>query len=140
MTALTQAFEPARKNGGYVLYNVGASQTIWKGSLVVTRGDGYLYPLATPSSGRASDTFVGIADESVNNSAGSAGAFSCHVWKTGSFLVALGSAAITDLGTEYYGADDATVSTTSTNAVAVGTCTEYINASQIRIRIDQFTK
>jgi len=121
LTALTQAFEPARKNGGYVLYNVGASQTIWKGSLVVTRGDGYLYPLATPSSG-------------------SAGALSCHVWKTGSFLVALGSAAITDLGTEYYGADDATVSTTSTNAVAVGTCTEYINASQIRIRIDQFTK
>ena len=138
MTALTAAFEPARKDGTYVQYPVGASQTIFKGSLLATRGDGYAYPLRAPYSENA-DIFIGVADETVNNANGSAGAAFVHVWKTGSFTVAKASAALTDIGTLFYGADDATVTATSTNAIPVGYASEVVSGSQLKIRIDRQT-
>jgi hypothetical protein len=145
--ALTAPFEAGRKPGERVDYPVGAGQTIWKGSMLVTRGDGYAYPLRAPASGQP-DVFIGFADESVNNVAGgqppfypvvtgAAGALNIETMKTGTYLVNMASASIDDVGSLVYGVDDATVSTTSTNAVAVGYITEVINDAQVRIRIDR---
>lgn len=136
MTALSAPYEAARKEGDYVLYSVGASTKIYKGSLLATRADGCVYPVRAPESGQP-DVFVGVADETVDNSAGAAAAMGVKTWKKGSFVVAMPGASITNIGSLVYGVDDATVSTTSANAVAIGYVTEFLNASQVRVKIDR---
>lgn len=136
MSALNAPREPARKQGETVLYGVGSGQKIFKGALVVTRGDGLAYNLRTPEASQP-DVFLGVADETVDNTVGAAGAAAIHVLKTGTFLVTKASASIADIAQPFYGVDDATVSSTSTNAVFVGYATEEIDSSTIRIKIDR---
>jgi hypothetical protein len=136
MTALTQPFEAGRKDGESVYYPVAAGQLIYKGALVVTRGDGYVYNLRGPAADQ-NDVFLGLADETVDNVNGSAGALSIHVLKRGSFVKAAVSATQSLVAQAVYGVDDATVSTTSTNAVLIGYVTELIDSATVRVRIDR---
>jgi hypothetical protein len=136
MTALTQAFEPGRTDGKIVSYPVAAGVTIYKGSLLVTRGDGYAYPLRSPAASQP-DVFIGIADETVNNSTGVAGALQIHVMKSGVFTLAYSGAVQATVGTAVYGADSGTGSSTTTNAVLVGYAVQLTTSAYIRLRIDR---
>lgn len=136
MSATTTPRETLKKAGDIVAYGVGAV-LILKGTLVVIRSDGYLYPLRAPATSQ-SDVFAGVAFETVDNSAGVAGAKLCRVEKTGAFNFAKASAAQTDIGlVAFYGADNQTVSATTTNAILVGYATQLVDSATLKIRIDR---
>jgi hypothetical protein len=116
---------------------------ILKGSLVAVNVSGYLVPIAH---GTANLKFVGVANETVDNSAGSAGDKSLNVTKTGSFVMKAASGftpALADLGKEVYANTDweVQVSTSGlTNLYKVGTIvsteTTSTGAAGVRVRID----
>jgi hypothetical protein len=132
--ASTGAREASRKPGEMQSYKMGIVK-LNKGTLVFLRvADGYVY--AARTTGSITDLFVGVANETVDNSGGSAGGKSINVLKTGSYVFLKTSAVQTDLGTVVYAADDQTVTPTSTNAVKVGFPTELIDGTSLRVRID----
>ena len=68
MTATTTARESKRKDGEVICYPIAAVK-IPKGALVNINSSGF----ATNSTDAAGETFAGVAYETVDNSAGSAG-------------------------------------------------------------------
>ena len=81
MTATTTAREAKRKDGEIVAYPMAAVK-IPKGALVNINAAGY----ATNATDAAGETFAGVAYETVDNSAGSAGDLSIRVETTGTFV------------------------------------------------------
>jgi hypothetical protein len=136
MTALTGPIETGRKDGAYVAYPVAAGQKIYKGALLVTRLDGNAYNLRTPAASQP-DVFIGIADETVDNTSGANGALLVHVLKTGSYQLAMPGVTVAAIGSAVYGADNATLTATSTNAVLIGYVSEYVDSNDVRVRIDR---
>ncbi len=142
MAALTAAFEAQHKDGLTQSYKIKASAKIWKGALVGVVG-GYLAPMAHDTN---SQTFVGVAYESVDNTGGSDGDKSCRVLKSGTYVVNAVSgytAAQTDVGAEVYVNTDnevQKVTTGLTNQYKPGTIVEFISTSKVRIRIDLYVK
>jgi len=107
---------------------------------------GYLVAMAH---GTANLKFAGIANETVDNSAGSAGDKSLNVTKSGSFLMKAISGytpAIADLGKEVYANTDWEVQIATgglTNQYKVGTIvgidTTSTGAAGVRVRIDNYS-
>ncbi len=134
MAASTGPREAQKKPGFLQSYALGICR-INKGTMVSIRTDGYLYPAR---SGTASDSFVGVAYETVDNSTGAAGAAICRVEKSGSFVFGASSAATqADIGQAYYAADDQTVTIANTGNQLIGYAVEIIDSSDVRIRIDR---
>lgn len=133
MAALTADYNPLDKEGILVAYPVGAGARIYKGALVSVRSDGYAYPAR---SGTATDQFVGVAIESVDNTGGAAGAKSVRVQKQGTFVYNGTGFTQASVGQAFYAADDNTLTTTATNNQLVGYGVEYISSAKLRIRID----
>jgi ribosomal protein L36 len=130
MAASTAARDSQFKDGILQNVPVGVAK-INKGTLVsVQIADGSAYPAR---SGTATDIFMGEALETVDNSAGAAGAKSILVRRKGSIVVICSGFAQTDLGAIVYAADDQTVTKTSTNNQKVGKVTEFISATSVRI-------
>ena len=131
----TQAREAARKEGVVVNYPVQAGVKINKGTQVSVDSTGYLRPAR---SGTATDAFVGVAYEGVDNTLGAAGAVSIRVFKTGTFIFAKGAAtAPTDLAAPFYAADDQTLTATAASNQLTGYCEAIVDAVNLRIRIDR---
>ncbi|HEY0868186.1 MAG TPA: hypothetical protein VGE01_12445 [Fimbriimonas sp.] len=144
MPSLTQPYEAFEKPGLVVSYKV-SNVKIYKGALVALNTSGYAVPI---THGTASLKFIGVATETVDNSAGSAGDKSVIVAKSGSFLMkpAAGfSPVLVDLAKEVYAASDweVQVSTTGlTNLYKVGTIvgveTTSTGVTGARIRIGTY--
>lgn len=137
--AASAAREAQRKDGKRQSYKIG-DVAIYKGTLVCVQvEDGYLYPAASTDPSANTDLFAGVAFESYDNSAGSAGAASIQVEKTGSFVFAMTEAAQTDVGGPAYASDDMTVlnATQNSGEVLVGYITEIIDSGHVRVRIDR---
>lgn len=142
MAAATADRDGKRQDGELKAYQVAASTTIYKDTLVGVTAAGYLAPLAH---GTAGLIFVGVAIEKTDNSAGTAGAKSCRVRKKGEYEFAYngGDATIALLGDEVYAVDDQTVdedAVVTTNDYKVGAITEFISATKVRIRVDNYCK
>ena len=145
MSALTTPYEAYERPGIVVSYRM-SNVAIYKGALVGVNASGYLVPMAH---GTANLKFVGIANESVDNSAGSAGAKSMNVTKAGSFVFAPQSGfspAITDLGKELFAVTDNNLQSSTTGLTSqykVGTMvaleTTSLGVGGVRIRIDNYT-
>ncbi len=145
MAALTQAFETYEKPGLVVSYKLSAAK-IYKGAMVGVNSSGYL---AKMDHGTASLKFVGVANETVDNSAGAAGDKSLNVTKSGSFTLKAVSGytpAIGDLGKEVYANSDweVQISTTGlTTQYKIGTIVAIENTSTgaagVRARIDNYS-
>ncbi len=106
---------------------------------------GYVTPMTHAT---ASLKFIGVANETVDNSAGSAGDKSVNVTKSGSFVLkATGfTPAVTDLGKEAYSSSDWEVqnaSTGLTNAYKIGTIVGIETTSNgqagVRVRVDNYS-
>lgn len=142
MAALTSALETLRKESAVQSYRIKASTKIFKGSFVGVVG-GYLAPMAHAT---GSMTFVGVAYENVDNSAGSDGDRSARVIKTGSFIAnaAAGyTAAQADVGSEMYANTDNEVQKATgglTNQYKIGSIVEFVSSTKVRIRVDLHTK
>jgi len=98
---------------------------IYKGGLVAIDADGYACPAADTMGLRV----VGIADEKVDNSAGSAGDKDVRVRQ--GCLAKLVATSITQamLGQIMYVADDQTFDAASTNLVPAGILVDYVSAT-----------
>lgn len=144
MSALTQAYEAYEKPGLVVSYKLAAVKA-YKGGMVGVNSAGYLTPM-TPAT--ASLKFIGVANETVDNSAGSAGDHALVAAKAGSFVMKAASGytpAIADIGSEVYAASDNEVQTSTSglsHAYKVGTIvnieTTSAGAAGVRVRIDNY--
>lgn len=145
MAALTQAYETYEKPGIVVNYKV-SNVKAFKGALVAVNSSGYTIPIAH---GTANLKFVGVANESVDNSGGSAGDKTINITKSGSFVFKAASGftpTIADLGKEVYANTDWEVQVSTgglTNQYKVGTIVAIestsTGASGVRVRIDNYS-
>lgn len=145
MAALSQSYETFEKPGLVVSYKA-TNAKIHKGSLVGVNTSGYLVSMTHAT---ANLKFVGVANETVDNSAGSAGDKSTNVTKCGSFVMKAASGftpAVADLGKEVYANSDWEVQIATaglTNQYKVGTIVGIENTSTgvagVRVRIDNYS-
>ena len=136
MTATAVAREAKRKDGEIISYKM-SNVLIPKGALVNINTSGY----AVNATDAASETFAGVAYETVDNSGGSAGDKEIRVVTTGTFVFTDGggNGAITDVGVQFNISDNQTVTdAATTNNLKAGVCVESIDANTTRIRIDRF--
>jgi len=117
MTALAADRKTSMKEGELVAIPVAAATTIYLGGLVMINAAGN----AIPAADAASSKFAGVAQDSIDNSAGAAGDLSVQVRKTGVHSFVAAGLALTDLGAKVFVADDQTVDLTGgTNFVFCG--------------------
>jgi hypothetical protein len=147
MANQTAAREASKKIGEIVSYALagGAVGTVWKGSLVFTQhgntpvSEGYASNTARSVASNL-DVLLGVAYESVNNSAGADGALRVRVNKRGTYRFTLAGAAQVAVGLKVYAVDNQTVTLTATNNVYCGEVIELIDASTVIVRIDHATQ
>lgn len=112
---------------------VAASTTIYKGSMVCADADGYAVP-ASDTSGLSN--VIGIADETVDNSAGSDGDLSVVVVTGRRWILTASSIGQDDVGATMYVVDDETVDETDPgNGIRAGVLTRYISATSGEVAI-----
>lgn len=145
MPALTQPFETYERPG-LVVRIAQSNVRVYKGALCAVNASGHVIPMTPATAGLR---FVGVSNESVDNSAGSAGAMGINVTKSGSFVFRAAAGftpAQADIGKEVYAASDWEVQVATaglTNAYKVGTIvaleTTSSGAPGVRVRIDNHT-
>lgn len=145
MPALTASYETYERPGLVVSYKLAAVK-IFKGALVGLNSSGYLTKM---DHGTASMKFMGVANETIDNSGGAAGDKSLNITKSGSFVMKAASGftpAIGDLGKEVYANSDwevQIVTTGLTNQYKVGTIvgieSTSTGASGVRVRVDNYS-
>jgi len=145
LAALTQSYETFEKPGLVVSYKQ-SNVRIYKGALIAVNASGYAIPIAH---GTASLKFVGVANETIDNSAGSAGDKSINLTKSGSFVFKAASGfapAVADIGKEVYANTDWEVQIATgglTNQYKVGTIVAIENTSTgaagVRVRVDNYS-
>lgn len=134
MAAATAPRDGQKKAAELMLYQIGAVQ-VWKEALAFVRADGYAYPARAVASN--TDIFIGVFYESINNSAGAAGAQSAKVYKNGSFVFAHTGLVQANVGSPAYASDDQTITATPGSTVKqIGYIAEILSATQVRVRID----
>lgn len=143
--ASAAAFDTERSQGDVVSLKMGAEK-IYKGTMCMINAAGFCVQISDTATG---DCFAGIAAETVDNSAGSAGDKSINVFRTGEFTMKHAGAARTDVGLPAYaslGVADAgqTVksATEGTHAMMVGKIvgvSAESSATRVRIVINGYT-
>lgn len=140
MTATTTDRETKRSDGKLKSIKMAAVK-IPKGVLVCINTSGY----ATNGADTASFLFAGVSYEQVDNSAGSAGDKEIRIDKMGEHLFVYngGDATQAIVGKEVYIVDNQTVDEDAgitTNDIKCGVISEIVSATQVRVRIDSYTK
>ena len=133
MAAATTGRRSRRKAGKVTAYPLGAGVTIFGGTLVSLRNDGYAYPAR---SGTATDVFIGVAQKTVVNATGAAGDQTIVVDKEGEYVFTKAAAVQADLAAPMYASDDSTLTATSANNQLVGYPVAVESGTELRIRID----
>ena len=108
---------------------------IYKGGLVSVNAAGFL----VAATDTASETCVGVADENVDNSGGSAGDLVCKVISGRAFLLPATSLIDTDVGVLAYVVNDNEVEVVAavSNNVIVGTIIELVSATSVWVYIPE---
>ena len=99
-----------------------ASDIIYEGAAVGDNGSGYARPLV------AGDTFLGIAERTVDNSNGASGDLNVRLIKRGRIEISVASVAITDVGKPVYASDDDTFVLTATSNTLIGTVDRFVSS------------
>lgn len=134
MTAITTAKKSLDRQDGEILSFKQGAEKIPEGALVMVNAAGY----AVNATDTAGGVLVGVADETVDNSAGQVGDKSIKVRRTGVFTVVFaGTATIADVNTLVYVVDNQTVDLVgvTTNDVTAGRIVEFLTATKVRIDI-----
>lgn len=122
-----------------------AAVKIYKGAMVgfadeTTVGvpdTGFVTNLATGSTNAM--IFVGVAEETVDNSGGSAGAKAIKVRREGRFVFSKASAGQADVGREFYASTNQDLTTTTTKNAKAGRCTALVDSGHLEIDIANYT-
>lgn len=134
MADITERKASTDRQDGEVLSFLQGAEAIYEGALVAINAAGY----AVNAGDDANAVVVGVADESVDNSAGSAGDTSIKVRRTGVFSFVAGfSAAQSDVNSLAYASDNQTINLAAnlTNDVLVGRIVEVVSSSKVRVDI-----
>lgn len=130
MADLTANFDRTTKNAHVskvLTYGAGAVH-IYKGDgLMVLRGTGYAVKMANTALG----TYIGVAEEEVDNSAGSAGDLNVKVRVGGTELFTKSSSAVTDVGVMATAVDSTTVATGGNKNVQVGLIVGFVSTTHV---------
>lgn len=142
MAQLRASYDPYERPGFVIPYGV-AKVKVWKGGLVGVDATGYVRPLDPAVPGMR---FLGVANETVDNTGGEPGTRTVNVTKTGSFVLKAAPGyrpTLSELGLEAYAASDWEASSSDRgleNVYPVGTIVGLEeNATRtpgIRVRID----
>lgn len=144
MAAKTAAHDTIRKEGAYVAYPIKASAPkIWKGAPIFINSAGHAYANdGTTLTITNGDMFVGVSDDTVDNSAGAAGDNYVRVWAEGIVAMPIAAtAAQTDVGQNVYvnnATDDALVTLTSDTGnpqVTVGKIVEILSTTSVYVAL-----
>lgn len=136
MAALTAAKEIQEQEGKLVSLPVVGSDIIYKGALVKINAAGY----AAPCASEAGSEFVGIAYETVDNSAGADGAVEVRVIPTGVFPLTIAGATQAVVGSKVYATDDQLVTVTSAASLqVVGNIIKFVSATSVLVRLAPFS-
>lgn len=112
-------------------YPVIGSDIIYSGSAVgLAEGTGYARPLT------AGDELRGFANESVDNSGGSAGDLDVEVQKRGVVELSVTGAVITDVGQPVYATDENTFQFSPVGGSFVGFVARFISAGLVEVEFD----
>ncbi len=135
MTALTAAGNRQFKVGTVSEVSLAASTTIYKGAGVCTNAAGF----AVPASDTAALVTIGVAEETVDNSAGSAGDLTCkvrrgavHLFDTDSDL---GQASVNTSIAMWADDNALDVAANLTNDIVAGKVIEYVSSSQVWLEV-----
>lgn len=134
MADITTARKNTDRQDGEILSFLQGAEKIVEGAIVTINAAGY----AINGGDDANTVFAGVADETVDNSAGNAGDTTIKVRRTGVFtFTAAFSAAQSDVNTLAYISDNQSVDLvgTTTNDVLVGRIVEVISSSKVRVDI-----
>jgi hypothetical protein len=128
MAALSKDRATAYREGVEVEFPVAASTKIYAGSLVCVNTGGFAVPAADTSG----YTFVGVAQEQVDNNSGSAGDKVVRVRRTGVFEFDAANLAQAMVGQPMFAVDDQTFADAAgaTNDVKVGVLVKYVSVSK----------
>ena len=142
---MTAGYETYERPGLVIAYKMAAVK-IWKGAMVGVDATGALRPM-NPAT--ASLRFMGIANETVDNSLGNAGDRSVNVTKTGSFVMKAAAGynpALAEIGKEVFAASDWEASSSNaglTNPYKIGTIVAVegtaTGSNGVRVRIDNYS-
>lgn len=110
-----------------------AVDIIYRGAMVMYNTSGFLAPCATG----AGNVFAGIAEEEVDNSAGSAGDVECKHKSEGVYLLTGAGFVQGDVGEDVYASDDDTVTKTSLNNPKVGKIMKFVSATQVWVKLER---
>lgn len=112
---------------GYTNYQSGSTAyTAYKGAIMmldVSDVDGYAQPMVSTITAASGDVFLGIAEEKVSVTASDTadGTKNILIATAGIWGFPKGALAVTDIGAPIYATDDQTITTTSSNALCIGT-------------------
>lgn len=101
-------------------FPVIAADIIYQGAAVGDNASGYARPLV------AGDPFRGFAQETVDNSAGTAGAKYVRCKKSGFIRLPISALAITDVGKDVYASDDDTFTLTQSTNTRIGHVSSWV--------------
>ena len=99
---------------------VAATKKIPGGTLVFADSNGYATDVA------GGNKFLGVADDTADNTGGANGDVSCEYFRQGQFEFPLASVAQADLGVKAYASDNDTLTKTPTSNSLVGTISEVL--------------
>lgn len=131
MADLTAATDDQRQEGVVVALPMAAVK-VYKGAILTFNSAGYA------DVADASETFAGIAMETVDNSAGSAGDKTVKVVREGIVTVGKSSAVQADCGLNAFVTDDSTVHTTSAAGLTpIGVVVGLVSSSAVRVHLNR---
>lgn len=133
MTAIAARKDVRRQPGEVLSYKMAAVKVL-EGALVNINAAGY----ATNATDTTNEIFVGVADQTVDNSAGAAGDLELQVRIGGVVnVVSNFSAAQTNVSDQVYVIDNQTVdlAAVTTNDILVGRIVEVTSSSKLRVAL-----
>lgn len=132
MAVLSAAYEDNRQDGHIIYYSIFAAQTIYKGAIVCTGANGYLYPGADT----AGLNMAGIAvEDSVAVAGEVSGDRGVRVFLNGVFQLPCTGATQTWVGRQVYALDDNTVGlrAAATNHILVGCVVGLVSSTKVKV-------
>lgn len=129
MANQTAVRDSQRKDDVLLAYPMGAVK-IWKGSLVSVNSSGYVNRAVTTDK-----RVVGVAYETIDNTAGSNGSATIRVDRNGTHVFNCSGLTQANVGDKVYVTDDNTVQTSATSTIVVGVVTEFLSSTSVRVKV-----
>jgi hypothetical protein len=127
---LSNEFFPTYYESDFEGYPVATGVRIFKGALVSVNSSGYARPLNT------ADKYVGIAEDTVDNTAGSNGAANVSVRRKTSVAFAVTGATIASVGAKVYASDDNTLTLTASTNLLVGIVRKALGGNRVAVELN----